>query len=148
MDFVTERIAIGNRHDAENNNMLTENGITAVLNVAFDLDISYYEDGVPAHRFEIEYHKAGMIDGPGNKPTTLAAAIYMLEQLLERHDKVFVHCHAGASRAPTTVSTYLAYAQNTSFDEALEFVQTKRTVANPNSHLRELAKTVLTKIVR
>jgi len=148
LDFVNERIAIGNRHDATNTDMLMENGITAVLNVAYDLDISHFEDGVPAHRFEVEYHKAGMIDGPGNKATTLAAAVYMLVQLMERHDKIFVHCHAGASRAPTVVSTYLAYAQGVSFDETLEAVQAKRTVANPNSHLRELARTVLTEIVR
>ncbi len=148
LDFVNERIAIGNRHESADIDMLMENGITAVLNVAYDLDISYFEDDVPAYKFKIEYHKAGMIDGPGNEATTLAAAAYLLVQILERHDKVFVHCHAGVSRAPTVVSTYLAYAQGISFDEALEAVKAKRTAANPNTHLRELARTVLTEIVR
>jgi len=147
LDFVTERIAIGNRHDAANMDILMANGITAVLNVACNLDISYFEDDAPASRFTVEYQKVGMIDGPGNKATTLAAAVYMLTQLLGRHDKVFVHCRAGASRAPTIVSTYLAYVQGMSFDEALEFVRLKHTVAKPNQHLRELARAVLTEIV-
>lgn len=142
MDFITERIAIGNRHEAADIEMLQANGITAVLNVAYDLDLRYPHLDSSPYRFAIEYHKVGLIDGPGNKATTLTAAVYMLAQLLEWHKKVFVHCHAGISRSTTVVSTYLANTQSTNFDEALAIVQMRRPDANPHFYLRELARTL------
>jgi len=41
MDFITDRIAIGNRYDAMDLGLVILNGIGAVLNLAYDLDISY-----------------------------------------------------------------------------------------------------------
>jgi len=140
LDFITDRIAIGNRHEAADIEMLQTNNITAVLNVAYDLDLRYPSLDSSPYRFAIEYHKVGLIDGPGNEATTLAAAVYMLAQLLNRHEKVFVHCHAGISRSTAVVSTYLAHAELTDFDDALAIVQARRPDANPHFHLRELAK--------
>ena len=144
MDFITDRIAIGNRHEAADIDMLEENDITAVLNVAYDLDICYPSMSLSPYRFAIEYHKVGLIDGPGNEINTLAAAVYTLAQILERHEKVFVHCHAGISRSTTVVSIYLAHTQGASFDEALAIVQMRRPNANPVFHLRELARSLPT----
>jgi len=142
LDFITDRIAIGNRHEAIDVEMLQENGITAVLNVAYDLDLRLPSLDSSPHRFEIEYHKVGLIDGFGNEATTLAAAVYMFAQILNRHKKVFVHCHAGISRSTTVVSLYLAETERISFNDALEIVQTQRPVADPNFYLRELVRTL------
>ena len=142
MDFITDRIAIGNRHEAADIEMLQANGITAVLNVAYDLDIRLPSLDSSPYRFAIEYHKVGLIDGFGNEATTLAAAVYMLAQILDRHKKVFVHCHAGISRATTVVSLYLAETEDISFNDALAIVQTQRPVADPNFYLRELVRTL------
>ena len=142
MDFITDRIAIGNRHEAADIEMLQANDITAVLNVAYDLDIRYPNFDSSPYRFAIEYHKVGLIDGAGNEATTLAAAVYMLAQILDRHKKVFVHCHAGISRSTTVVSLYLAETERISFNDALAIVQTQRPVADPNFYLRELLRTL------
>ena len=142
MDFITDRIAIGNRHEAADIEMLQANGITAVLNVAYDLDIRLPNLDSSPYRFAIEYHKVGLIDGFGNEATTLAAAVYILAQILDRHNKVFVHCHAGISRSTTVVSLYLAETERISFNDALAIVQTQRPVADPNFYLRELARTL------
>ena len=142
MDFITDRIAIGNRHEAADIEMLQANDITAVLNVAYDLDIRYPNFDSSPYRFAIEYHKVGLIDGFGNEATTLAAAVYMLAQILERHNKVFVHCHAGISRSTTVVSVYLAETERISFNDAVTIVQTQRPVADPNFYLRELVRTL------
>jgi protein-tyrosine phosphatase len=40
--------------------------------------------------------------------------------------KVYVHCHAGAGRAPTAVTAYLIYASKLSTDEALGVLKEKR----------------------
>lgn len=140
MDFVNDRIAIGNRREAEDLSSLQEMGITAVLNVAWDLDISYGPGDGGAHTFPMEYHKVGLIDGEGNEPATLLAAALVLSQLLRRHKRVFVHCHAGVSRSPTVVSLYLADAEDISFDQALERVRSARPTASPHGALIRLVK--------
>lgn len=45
---------------------------------------------------------------------------------------VFVHCMAGVSRSTTAVCAYLMKQNFWSASEALEFVKSKRSVANPN----------------
>lgn len=144
MDFITPRIAIGDRHEAADLNLLSNHKIDAVLNLAYDLDISYYDTVPPScHRFhQLEYQKIGLIDGPGNQPTALAAAVYMLDELLGRNQIVFVHCHAGVSRSATVVATYLSHKEGMSFDEALVFVQSRRWRANPNPVLVAMAKSM------
>ena len=91
----------------------------------------------------------GLIDGPGNEVTTLIAAVYVLEQLLRRHDKVLVHCHAGHSRAPTVVGTYLAsrngYEAN-NFAKAMHEIKHKRPKVKINAALPSLAITALLKV--
>jgi len=143
MDFITDRIAIGNRRDAMNFDSLVSNGIDAVLNVAYDLDISYFEFyHEKEYKFEVEYQKVGLIDGPGNKPSTFAAAVYMLDQLLERHDKVLVHCHAGVSRSASVVATYLSQVNGISFEEAINLVKEKRPEVSPGLQLIKIAKSL------
>lgn len=143
MDFITDQIAIGNRHDAMDLGFLISNGIDAVLNLAYDLDISYFQFyHEKEYRFQIEYQKVGLIDGAGNKSSTFAAAVYMLDQLLERHDKVLVHCHAGISRSSSVVTTYLSHKNGISLDEALNLVKEKRPQVNPHWSLMELAKSL------
>ncbi len=143
MDFITDRIAIGDRHEAGNFNLLMELKIDAVLNVAYDLDISYYDQVPPSHhKFQVEYQKVGMIDGYGNQPTALIAAVCMLDELLGRHRTVLVHCHAGVSRSSTVVATYLTHKSGISFDDAIEFVRSKRPRINPHPALVAIAKTL------
>ena len=141
MDFITDRIAIGDRYEAQDFDLLLDLKIDAVLNVAFDLDISYYRQIPPSyHKFQIEYQKVGMIDGYGNQPTALIAAVYMLDELLGRHRTVLVHCHAGVSRSSTVVATYLAHKDGINFDEAIELVRSKRPRVAPHPALIAMVK--------
>src|SRR5262245_41718261 len=51
---------------------------------------------------------------------------------------VFVHCHAGISRSGMVVTAYLMRKHKWSRDEALKFVRTKRSIADPNPAFMEL----------
>jgi protein-tyrosine phosphatase len=143
MDFITEQIAIGNRHEAADLELLLASRINAVLNLAYDLDVSYIRAEAPHdYRYQIEYHKVGLIDGPGNHPTALIAAVYTLDALLQRNRTVLVHCHAGVSRSSTVVAVYLAHKNSLGFDEALAQVRQKRWQVNPNPALAAIAKSL------
>lgn len=140
IDFITDEIAIGNRHDASDLDLLREQSIAAVLNVAWDLDIVYPPHEPPRAAYPVEYHKVGMIDGEGNAPGTLAAAVLVLQQILERHPRVLVHCHAGVSRSSTVVSLFLAVRDGIPFDAAVAQVRKARWVIDPHAALVALAK--------
>jgi hypothetical protein len=129
MDFVTEQIAIGDRNDAADLAQLQAHGITAVLNVARGLDITYEGDG---EEFPVEYMKVSMIDGEGNLPTTFAAAVFLLAELCRRHDRVLVNCHGGRSRSASVICIYLATQSGTSFQEAVSRVQAAHAETGPN----------------
>jgi protein-tyrosine phosphatase len=143
MDFINDRIAIGNKRDAYHLPNLMEAQITGMLNCAIHLDVNL----IPAHmdHFPVEYHKVAMNDNENNRPETLEAAVLCLEQLLERHDKVLVHCRAGASRSVTVVCLYLVKHEGLTFDEALQKVKQERNRANPNPGIRQLADEVIRK---
>ena len=128
MDFVTSRIAIGCSQDAKG----FPKKVGACLNVAFDLDIPVNPDW--------EYEKVGLIDGPGNNLETLLAAVYMLKQLLERHEKVLVHCHSGRSRSAAVVATYMMCFHQMSLDSAIQLVEDKHNETSIHEALQQLAK--------
>jgi len=139
MDFVTHQIAIGGRTDAQNYDHLQSQKITAVLNVAWDLDIVYPSRSPNTHAFVLEYQKVGLIDGPGNRPETLMAAVWMLGQLTERHERILVHCHAGVSRSTTVTALHLATTYGIPFAEGLNWVRKRRPLTDPHRELIQLA---------
>jgi hypothetical protein len=137
--------------------------ITAVLNVAWDLDISYPSAAYDRDgwHLKIQYHKVGLVDGLGNEMMSLASAVYFLNQLLtprilEDKDKntfppvqnVLVHCHAGNSRSVVVTALYLFYKHSNlpqfkNFTATLEFVKEKRGIGGvttlPEPNLLQLA---------
>jgi len=57
---------------------------------------------------------------------------------------ILIHCFMGASRSACVVIYYLMKTKNMSFDEALEFIKTKRSIVNPTFRLtKDLAKSFL-----
>jgi predicted protein tyrosine phosphatase len=46
---------------------------------------------------------------------------------------VLVHCYAGISRSATIVIAYIMITLNMVYDDALQFVRSKRPIVNPNS---------------
>ena len=142
MDFVTEHFVIGSRYDAENLPELHRREVGAVLNVAWDLDVSYEGFGSARMARPVEYQKVGLIDGEGNEASTLLAAVFMLYQLRARHTRTLVHCHAGISRSATVLSLYLAGHHGIPFPEALGRVREKRDIVSPHPALVQLAREV------
>jgi len=129
MDFVTERLAIGNSTDGRNRSTIKKLGVGAMLNVAADLDLAT----VPG----VEYAKVGLIDGPGNRPETLVAAVAVLEHLLARHEKVVVVCHEGTSRSACVVAQCLvSLGEEKSFKGAMALVTSGKGLF-PNKALTE-----------
>lgn len=64
----------------------------------------------------------------------LATVLRHIHKVRTRGEAVLVHCAQGKSRSTTAVISYLMSIQNTTFQETLSFVQSKRKMAEPNPH--------------
>ena len=166
MDKVAPGLWVGNQHSAGDTQQLRANSITAVLNVAWDLDIRYRledytgnvdDDDEPLN--QIQYEKVGLVDGPGNPPQAMAAAILALHTYMQPRvglksddaakypqpvQNVLVHCHSGQSRSVTVAALYLTLTgAYSAYDTALAVVKSKRHLSsNHNVPAKELTAMV------
>jgi protein-tyrosine phosphatase len=55
-----------------------------------------------------------------------------MHSVREQGGRVYVHCVQGISRSATLIIAYLIYYEKMNYKKALELVQARREVANPN----------------
>ena len=120
---VTPQIFVGDSQDARD---AVNQGFDATLNVAIDLDI---EDKVDDnHLRRLKRHKVGLIDGRGNPPLRMVAALVLIHTIVQSGIKVLVHCHAGQSRSVMIAAMYCDIAGIAPFNEALPKIMAQRKV--------------------
>jgi hypothetical protein len=128
---------LGNLPAAEDGAALQDAGITATLNVAVNISPAplALPDGTQIRRYQI-----GMLDGAGNAPQTLAAAVQLLDGLAATYTQgkphypshhrggLLVHCRGGRSRSVTVLALWLH----------LRFTTEYPTLEAALAHLRSL----------
>lgn len=121
MDFILERLAVGDIHDARS----LAGDITAVLNCTEEHDTS--RDG-------ILYLKIPLIDFQPINPEYIPVAVRWIREVIAGHT-VLVHCNAGIGRSPSIAVCYLCEV-GFGFDEAVRLVKQRRPDAVPHRDLR------------
>ena len=58
--------------------------------------------------------------------------INYINEAKEKKGKVLIHCYKGVSRSVSVLMSYLIFLNKWTYDEAFDFVQSKRAIANPN----------------
>lgn len=125
---ITQKIILGNEDCAQSREFLIEHDISNILicaegcNASFPNDIFeyktlYLDDAIDENLLPWLYEAFEFIDGSKKK--------------------VYVHCVMGISRSSSIVIAYLMYKQKLSFNDAFEFVHSKRQQINPNSGFTE-----------
>ncbi len=96
--------------------LLADVGITAILNVAAEINDHAAREGPTRCKIGISERVAG--DLP-----QLRLAIRTLANLIEQNETVYVHCAAGANRSPYIVVQYLMLISGRKFDDLLAEVR-------------------------
>lgn len=58
--------------------------------------------------------------------------IEFIEKAKEKNGRILVHCNQGISRSVSLVIAYLMFSKKLNYEESFKFVQSKRSIANPN----------------
>lgn len=135
---VTPQIFIGNADDARK---AIHSDFDATLNLAIDLDIKDNLDEIVVRR--LKRHKIGLIDGPGNPPLRMVAALLLLHTIVESGVTVLVHCQAGMSRSVMVCAAYLDLVGTSNLDDALAKIMPLRKVDRYSKAMYDLATSAL-----
>ena len=114
MDFVTDKIGIGDGVEAEDEELLMKLGVTHVLNV---------------HPMKMDYKTVNYARIPWHDENSLARldeALAFMDEGIKGGGKVLVICGAGFERSPLTVFAYLHRKRGLSIEDALYVVRSKR----------------------
>lgn len=135
MTKLTDTIWLGNSHDGlHEKELLKREGITAILNCAWDLNtISFKEGFVVAH--------CGLSDDNLNSVYAIQSAILQLANLIKKGHKVLAHCHMGRSRSALLVVYYLYLFENPLKEGVMEvfnrILELRPEIDNPPKKLKE-----------
>jgi hypothetical protein len=135
---ITPQISIGNAEDAR---QAINSDFDSTLNLAIDLDIQDNLDEVVVRR--LKRHKVGLVDGPGNPPLRMVAALLLLHTIVESGVTVLVHCQAGMSRSVMVVAAYLDMVGASSLDDALAKIMPLRKVDQYSVAMYNLAQSAI-----
>ena len=131
IDEIIENLYLGNFSASENIQQLKDLGIKKVLSVVDFNDFPNYKDENIIHKsVEVsDFDYQNIIQYFGE-----------CLNFIKGEEKILVHCMAGASRSATIVIAYLMWIQKMKFDDALNFVNSKRPIVDPNDGFREQLK--------
>ena len=123
MDKITDNLWLGNASVARNINLLKANGINKVLSIMNNPPHTYKE----SDKIILKY--INIYDKPRENIVQYFGECI---NFIEGKDKVLVHCIFGKSRSASIVVAYLMWKEKRSLDDALNFVNQKRSIATPN----------------
>jgi hypothetical protein len=125
---ITDQLYIGGDGVASDKRILTEKGITHILNCAGTACKDYFPS-------DFSYLTFFLYDGSSEKIACLFYdALEFIDDAISQGGVVFVHCHQGISRSSAMLILYLMWKENKRFTELHEFVKSKREICNPNAN--------------
>ena len=111
-EVIPDRLWIGNALDSRDVTGVLGLGITTVIDLAFE------EPPIQFPR-DVVYCRLPLIDGSGNQPAILRAAIETMANFIASGTPTLVACGAGMSRAPSIVAAAMATLEEIELSDAL-----------------------------
>ena len=112
-EAITNCLWLGNAMDARDISAVLDLRIVAVVDLALE------EPPIQFTR-DIVYCRIPLVDGSGNRPEIIRAAVDLTASLIDSRVPTRVACGAGMSRSPIIVAAALTKVDGRSLDQALE----------------------------
>jgi protein-tyrosine phosphatase len=100
--------------------------ITNIINCSGDLCENLYFSGINYLTLNIRDNVSENIE------CLFFKCINYISETKEKNGRVLIHCYKGVSRSVSIIISYLIFLHKWNYDEAFDFVQLKRPIANPN----------------
>ena len=121
---------------------LRKEGITAVLTLTEEDEITVPEE--LKHNFVWE--RVAIPDGyTGGVPSVeqFEQARSILQRWSKKMHAIYVHCLAGVGRSPSVCSLHVMAKQDSSLEDAIQFVKKQHSYASPDEHQVRVMKELL-----
>jgi protein-tyrosine phosphatase len=112
-EAITNCLWLGNAMDARDITAVLELRIVAIVDLAMEEPAIHYPR-------DIIYCRIPIVDGAGNRPEIIRAAVDLTASLIDSRVPTLVACGAGMSRSPIIVAAALARVDGRSLEQALE----------------------------
>ena len=116
MDWITNKIAIGNFVDVKN------------LKDEVDAILCLKPDCCDENSKEFDVLAIPLIDGAGNDKRLFEDAVQYITDVVSDGDRILVHCHAGRSRSVCIVARYFMVKDGLTRNQALTKIEEKREI--------------------
>lgn len=124
---LTDFLFIGGAAAAKNKAMLSQAGITHIINCAASVAPAAFPE-------EFRYMNIRLRDHSSQDIARHFYSIFdFIERARESGGRIFLHCVKGISRSPTMAIAYLMWYKHIGMYKALDFVRQARPVVDPNA---------------
>mmetsp|Transcript_37500 Transcript_37500/g.38926 ORF Transcript_37500/g.38926 Transcript_37500/m.38926 type:complete len:199 (+) Transcript_37500:1-597(+) len=129
---ITEQLFLGNRDASYDSSILDKHGIQTIFIAGEELKESF-----PG---KYKYYKYDIKDSEKeNCISYFKTFCITCDEENKKENNVFIHCSAGVSRSSSLVISYIIYSMKKSFEEAYDWVKSKRPCIKPNkSFIKQL----------
>jgi predicted protein tyrosine phosphatase len=122
---IIDNIYLGSAYNAASYDTLISNNIKVIFNITNEIS-NYFPD-------EFIYIQCKLYDN--NKESIIKHAHKAFKEIIHHQENtegnIFIHCYMGKSRSAAIVLYYIMKTKNYTFDEALNFIRSKRHIVNP-----------------
>lgn len=127
MSEILPGLFLGNARDAQDKALLSQKHIQTVINVSSNIPCHFASENL------FEYYQLPCEDS--NNQSILEyfdRTFQLIHERLTSQQHLLVHCQGGVSRSPSFVIGYIMKYHSKTFDQAYQWVKSKRTIINPN----------------
>jgi len=121
---ITEKIYLGDIDGAKKTDFFKKEKITYTISLAGKMFTPTYDKNI------IEFQK--IIDIEDDPKENIIKYFKECIEIIEKANKIYIHCMAGVSRSATIVICYLMWKEKKSLNEILKKVREKRFWVSPN----------------
>ena len=130
---IIENIYLGHLLNASNYNKLKELNIDSIVNVTCELS-NYYENDFHYYNILIKDELDSCFDNE------IENCISFIHEKVTNNKNVLVHCSQGRSRSVTIIAAYLMKYKNLSFEQAYNYIKSKKQIINMNTNFKQILK--------